>query len=100
MHVLRVNMSLLRWLSSSKLPTPPCLPNPEEEGTKASSSETRAVNAVVEAVYDSATNRKRKRGSYNYYEAPPRAKIAKHACMHGNKAAAMAFSRQTGKCIP
>ena len=100
MHVLRVNMSLLRWLSSSRLPAPPCLPNPEEEGTKASSSETRAVNAVVEAVYDSATNRKRKRGSYNYYEAPLRAKIAKHACMHGNKAAAMAFSRQTGKCIP
>ena len=59
---------------------------------------TVAANQQVEEELKSQDKR-RKRGKYQHYDAEVRAKIAKYASEHGNKAAATHFTRELGRTV-
>ena len=85
-----VMASLYGWLRSGReksLST--ILPAPTD-------SSTSAANEGVEEVLK---KKRRKRGKYNYYEPELRAKIAKHACQHGNKSAVVKYSKDLGHSV-
>ena len=70
--------SLYGWLKKAGKESPPLLPSPADPCTS-------AVNDSVQQV---SKEKRRKR-----------AKIAKHACQHGNKSAALRFTQELGHCV-
>ena len=87
---LCLKMSLHSWLKSNwdSTKTNPLLPKPD--GPKTS---TTSANEQVEAEM-TGQDRRRKRGRYHHYTPKVRAKMAKYASEHSNKAAATKFSRE------
>ena len=57
---------------------------------------TSAANDSVQQV---SKEKRRKRGRYHHYDAEVRAKIAKHACQHGNESAELRFTQELGHCV-
>ena len=82
--------ALYGWLQKGKRASPllPSCDNP--------SSSTSAGNRSVE---QAQMRECRKRGRYHHYDAEVRAKIAKHACEHGNKSATVKFTQELGHCV-
>ena len=75
------------------------LPNPDEESHEAV-LETRGLNSVVTKTYDTLAGKQRRPcGQYTRYDTSVRAKIAKFAVSHGNRAAVVNFSREMGHPI-
>ena len=84
-------MSLYRWLNYRERSHSPFVP-------VASDATTSAANKQVEQEMASTCTTKRgKRGSYTHYSEETRAKIARYAAEHGNKAAISKFSVELGK---
>ena len=88
--VSKIMASLYSWLQSGQdKESTPLLP-------AATDPCTSAANEEVEVVLK---KKRRKRGKYNYYEPEVRAKIAKHACLHGNNSAIVKYSKDLGHSV-
>ena len=83
-------MSLYRWLNDRENSDSPLLP-------VAGDATTSATNKEVEQEMASTLPKRGKRGSYVHYDEETRAKIARYAVEHGNKAAISKFSVELGK---
>ena len=81
--------SLYGWLKKAKKESPPLLPRPADPCTSAANDSVQQVSK----------EKRRKRDRYHHYDAEVRAKIAKHACQHGNKSAALRFTQDLGHCV-
>ena len=76
-------LSLVRWPSSNN--------SPLLWQSKCGSS-TSAANFEVHKEVICQDKWRRKHGKYYHYDADVRVKVAKYACDHGNKAAAVKFT--------
>lgn len=77
----------------SRSRTSSLLPNAEDAFTS-------AANKEVTKEIGTAANKRMKRGPYTQYSDETRAKIARYASEHGNKAAVIKFSRELEKPLP
>ena len=82
-------VSLCGWLKEAGKESPLLLPSPADPCTSAANDSVQQVSK----------EKRRKRGRYHHYDAEVRAKIAKHACQHGNKSAALRFTQKFGHCV-
>ena len=78
--------SLYGWLQKAGKDSTLLLPSPADPCTSAANDSVQQVS----------TGKRRKRGRYQHYDAEVRAKIAKHACQHGNKSAALILTQELG----
>ena len=81
--------SLYGWLQKAGKDSTPLLPSPVDPCTSAANDSVQQVS----------TGKRRKWGRYQHYDAEVRAKIAKHACQHGNKSAALRFTQELSHCV-
>ena len=81
--------SLYSWLQSQDKESMPLLPATTDPCTSAANEEVEEV----------LKKKRRKRGKYNHYEPELRAKIAKHACLHGNNSAVVKYSKDLGHFV-
>ena len=100
-------MSLLSWLKKSQTTKPVVfqapnmagLPDPNAEDNAVDGSICESANKEIEAQIATTSKGKKKRSSYNHYEAEMQLKIAKSACHIGLTATARKFSKTLGKSI-
>ena len=101
-------MSLLSWLKKSEttkqlayeVPKVAGLPDPNAEDNAVDGAICESANKEIEAqIAPSSKGKKRKRVSYNHYDAVTRLKIAKSACDIGLTATARKFSKTLSKRV-
>lgn len=75
------------------------MPDHDLESTPEKKKITKAANEAVFEILSPKRGVKRKRESYGHYDSEQRAKIAKHACEHGNASAVRHFSKVLERSI-
>ena len=86
-HAVPEVMSLLPWLKKSQTTKPVAferpkvagLPDPSAEGNAVDGALCESANKEIEAQITSSEGKKRKRSSYNHYDAKTRVRMAKCA---------------------
>ena len=82
-------VSLYGWLKKAGKEQTPLLPSPTDAST----------SAANDCVQQLSKGKRQKQGRYYHYDAEVRAKIAKHACQHGNKSASRRFTQELGHWV-
>ena len=106
-HAVPEVMSLLSWLKKSQTTKPVVferpkvagLPDPNAEGNAVDGTLCESANKEIEAQIAPSKGKKRKRSSYNHYDAETRVTMAKCACEIGLMAAARKFSKELGRPV-